>query len=69
MFLTVVFYQEWLSPVFVTNGWMFSYMESISANNKQPTVKVLFVADPQILSTLTEPYYPLSAFAVWDANR
>lgn len=42
---------------------------AISAHHSGVPVRLLLVSDPQILSTLSEPHYPLSVLSVWDANR
>lgn len=61
--MCVVLLNEWISYTFTALNW--PVITSISEDN----VRVLIAADPQILSTQSEPHFPLSLFAVWDANR
>lgn len=61
--MCAVLLNEWISYAFTAINW--PVISSIS----EDSVRVLIAADPQILSTQSEPYFPLSLFAVWDANR
>ncbi|KAF2348941.1 Calcineurin-like phosphoesterase domain ApaH type [Trinorchestia longiramus] len=71
----VVIYNEWLALRLASQSWesmAIGEAKLASADATHPKsvpVRVLLVADPQMLSTLSEPYYPLSLFAVWDANN
>ncbi|XP_018027756.1 uncharacterized protein C630.12 [Hyalella azteca] len=62
-----IFYNEWLALKFEMQSW--EAMAVGQHYGKGVAARVLLVADPQMLSPLSEPYFPLSLLAIWDANR
>ncbi|XP_037798411.1 metallophosphoesterase 1-like [Penaeus monodon] len=60
---SVVLFNEWLSYTICAMNW------PVTEEVKEEHVKVLIAADPQILSTDSEPGFPFNYIAVWDADR
>lgn len=60
---SVVLFNEWLSYTMCAMNW------PVPEDVKEEHVKVLIAADPQILSTDSEPGFPFNYIAVWDADR
>lgn len=62
---SVVLFNEWLMYAASSLSW--PTLPTPSDNH----VRVLFAADPQILSLLSdsEPKFPLSLITIWDADR
>lgn len=62
---SVVLFNEWLVYAATSFGW-----PNLRTSGDEH-VRVLFAADPQILSLLSssEPNFPLSLITVWDADR
>lgn len=61
----MVLYNEWLTYTATALSW------PDLGDSTDNSVRVLFVADPQILSLLSdsEPDFPLSLITIWDADR
>lgn len=61
----VVLYNEWLTYAATTLNWPHLAAPS------EDSVRLLLVADPQILSQISdsEPVFPLSLITIWDADR
>lgn len=62
---SVVLFNEWLTYAASSLSW-----PSLHTPGDEH-VRVLFAADPQILSLLSdsEPIFPLSLITIWDADR
>ncbi|KAG0712667.1 Metallophosphoesterase 1 [Chionoecetes opilio] len=62
---SVVVYNEWFTYTATTLSW------PDLGGSSDDSVRVLFAADPQILSLLSdsEPEFPLNLITIWDANR
>ncbi|XP_050720946.1 uncharacterized protein LOC127000863 isoform X4 [Eriocheir sinensis] len=62
---SVVLFNEWLTYAASSLSWPSLHTPS------DEHVRVLFAADPQILSLLSdsEPIFPLSLITIWDADR
>lgn len=63
--MLVVMVNEWLSYIFTAVRW-----PSVPSAQGD-SVRVLFAADPQILSfqSESEPAFPLNIVTIWDADR
>lgn len=63
--MSVVVYNEWLTYAATTLSWPHL------ATPSEDSVRLLLVADPQILSLISdsEPIFPLSLITIWDADR
>ncbi|XP_068211355.1 metallophosphoesterase 1 homolog [Palaemon carinicauda] len=63
MLFTAILFNEWL--MYVVKALRWPDITDIEEDN----VRVLIAADPQILSTDTEPHFPLNLLTTWDADR
>ncbi|KAL7632932.1 UNVERIFIED_CONTAM: hypothetical protein RMT77_016759 [Armadillidium vulgare] len=65
VFLVIlVFSNEWITFMVKTHSW-----QSLAVKKDDDSLRILIVADPQILSVISEPTFPFNYVAVWDANR
>ncbi|KAB7504447.1 Metallophosphoesterase 1 [Armadillidium nasatum] len=65
VFLVIlVFSNEWITFMVKTHSW-----QSLAVKKDDDSLRILIVADPQILSVISEPSFPFNYVAVWDANR
>ena len=59
----VVLYCEWLDLFMTARLW------PTFTDSHQSSLNILIVSDPQILSAVREPIFPLGALTIWDSDR
>ncbi|ENN79717.1 hypothetical protein HUJ04_003857 [Dendroctonus ponderosae] len=62
--LSYAFYAEFLIYKLKTGSWPF-----MTCRNEKDCIKILLVADPQIIGNLNEIFSPLSPFTIFDSDR